>query len=219
MITIGITSYNYEQYLPDAIESALSQTVPCEVIVCDDGSTDNSLDIAKKYPVKVINQVNKGLPSARNSIIMNAAGEYILFLDADDILLENCAEEIEEAAKKYDADVIAPSFKSFGTYNEPIVLMVAPSLEDFKIVNRIGYFSAIKKSVLLEVGGYNPKMIWGWEDWDIWLDIFKRGKTLCTLQDVLVLYRTKEQSMLSESNKHAEELQEQMRKNHPELYV
>src|SRR3990167_2888452 len=83
-ISVIIPSYNQASYLPDAIESVLTQKVaPHEIIVVDDGSTDGSLEIARKYAVKVIVQVNKGLPSARNTGIMNATGDYILPLDAE----------------------------------------------------------------------------------------------------------------------------------------
>ncbi len=92
-ISIVIPSYNQQEYLPDAIESAIKQG--CEVIIVDDGSTDNSLAIAQKYPVKVVSQVNKGLASARNCGIMNATTDYVLFLDADDILEDNAVERIE----------------------------------------------------------------------------------------------------------------------------
>lgn len=218
--TIGITAYNYASYLSEAIESALAQTVPCKIIVVNDGSTDNTLAVAKSYKgIKVINQVNKGLPSARNTIIMNATTDYILFLDADDILLETCVEKMQKAAIEHKADVIAPSFKAFGVQNHQVMLTGIPSIEEFKTANRLGYFSAIKRSVLQEIGGYNPKMIWGWEDYDLWLDIFKRQHSLCILNEVLVLYRTKEVSMITESNKHAEELKSQMMKNHPEVYA
>lgn len=217
MITIGIPVFNHQEYLADAIESALSQKYPCEVIVCDDGSTDSSLEMAKKYPVKVIHQANKGLAAARNTLIMNMKGEYFLPLDADDILLDNCVERIEQAIKESNADVIAPSFKQFGVHNTEIVLSGFPDLGALMQANYLPYFSAIKKEVLLEVGGYNPRMTWGYEDWDLWIDIFKRQHSLCVLSDVLVLYRTKEVSMLTEAMKHDEELKDQMKKNHPEL--
>jgi len=216
MISVGIPVYNQAEYLSDAIESALNQTYPCEVIVCDDGSTDNSLEVARKYPVKVIHQANKGLASARNTLIMNIHGEYFLPLDADDILKENCVEKMEEAIKG-GYDVIAPSFKNFGVHNGEVILSGIPTLEEMKVANRLPYFCAIKKTVLQEVGGYNPKMTWGYEDYDLWFDIFKRGHSLCTLQDILVLYRTKEKSMLTEAVKHHDELMAQIRTNHPEI--
>lgn len=218
MITIVIPCYNQAEYLPEAIESALAQTVKAEVIVVNDGSTDNTLEVAKRYPIKIINQVNKGLASARNTGIMNMTGNYLLPLDADDILLENAVERIEEVIKQSNADVVAPSFKTFGTTNQPVVLNVLPVLKDFLTANRIGYFSAIRKGILLEVGGYNPKMVHGYEDYDLWIDIFKRGKVLAVIPEVLVLYRTKESSMITEAQKHHEEIMEQMRWNHPGVW-
>lgn len=220
--TIIIPVYNQAEYLPEAIESALAQTVPCEIIVVNDGSTDKSLEVAKAYEnkgVKVVSQVNKGLASARNTGIMNATGDYILPLDADDILLESCVERIEKAAAANDSDVIAPSFKTFGTSNDEVILSKIPNIQDFLVANRLGYFSAIKRSVLLEIGGYNPRMSLGYEDWDTWLDIFKRNHSLCLLEDVLVLYRTKANSMITVADRHRDLLIAQMKRNHPSLYV
>lgn len=215
MISIIIPSYNQQDYLTDAIESALAQTIPCEIIVIDDGSTDKSLEIARKYEpkIKVISQVNKGLASARNTGIMNAKGNYILPLDADDKLLPNCVEKILEYVDK--ADIISPSFKTFGTSNNTIILMENPILEDFKTGNRLGYCSAIKKERLLEIGGYSPKMVEGWEDYHLWFNLLMRGSTIKTIPEVLWLYRTKQVSMWIESQKHSEKLWSQIKKDFP----
>lgn len=220
--SIIIPSYNQQEFLPDAIESALDQSVLCEIIVVDDGSTDNSLAIARQYETffsqhmsfKVISQVNKGLASARNTGIMNATGEYILPLDADDILLENCVEEL----MKYDEDIIAPSFKSFGTENQDFILGSHVTLEHFKQGNYLGYFSAVKRSKLLEIGGYSSRMNHGYEDFHLWINLLSTGATLKVLQDVLVLYRTKETSMITEANKHRSELLAQINKDFPHFY-
>jgi cellulose synthase/poly-beta-1,6-N-acetylglucosamine synthase-like glycosyltransferase len=218
--SIIIPCYNQAQYLPEAIESALEQTVEAEIIVVNDGSTDSTQEVAKRYPAKLVNKKNGGLSSARNAGIKKATGDYILPLDADDILMENCIERMVLAANQYNSDVIAPSFKSFGVLNGETILSRNPlTVGHFKEANRIGYFSAIKKSVLTEVGGYNKNMKWGYEDWNLWIDIFKRGHSLCVIPEVLVLYRTKEHSMIHDANAHREELIEQIKKNHPEVYV
>lgn len=219
MTTIIIPAYNQAEYLSDAIQSALDQTVKCEVIVINDGSTDGTLEVARSFPVKVVDQVNKGLPSARNTGIMHATGDYILPLDADDVLQDNSVERLLEVAHATDADIIAPSFKCFGVQNGDVILKPNPTLEDFKVGNHIGYFSLVKKSVLLEVGGYNPRMVYGWEDLDLWVDLLKRGKKLVTIPDKLVLYRTKGESMYTESLKHADFLANQLRINHPTVYA
>lgn len=218
-ITIGIPVWNQQEYLADAINSSLDQTVKCEVIVVNDGSTDNSLEIARQFPVKVINQINKGLSSARNTLIMNATGDYFLPLDADDILLENCVERMLQNIEETDADIIAPSFKCFGTNNVTVILDKNPTLEMFKSANRIGYFSAIRKEALLEVGGYSPRMLWGYEDFAIWFDLLSRGKKLATIQEPLVLYRTKERSMIHTALEHHDELIAQIMKDFPQVYA
>lgn len=76
--------------MAEAIESALRQTYPkVEVVVIDDGSTDNTKEVAARYPsVKYVFQHNQGLSAARNAGVRNSAGEYLVFLDADDLLYE-----------------------------------------------------------------------------------------------------------------------------------
>lgn len=227
-ISIIIPSYNQAEYLAEAIESAYNQTLaPHEIIVVDDGSTDNSLGIAESYmfkqfpaiesPVRVINQVNKGLPSARNTGIMNATGQYCLFLDADDKLREDAVQKIMLTISQTNSDIIAPSFKCFGKSDQEVTLGM-PNIEEFKVGNRLGYFSAFRRSILLECGGYNPKMKWGYEDYDLWFDLFKRGKTLTVLPDPLVFYRIKDKSMIHEAQAHHKELMEQIVTNHPEIW-
>ncbi len=89
-VSILIPCYNDESYVGDAIESALGQTWPaCEIIVVDDGSTDSSLAVAQEYEsagVRVIAQENQGASAARNRGFEVASGEYVQYLDADDLL-------------------------------------------------------------------------------------------------------------------------------------
>ena len=212
--TVIIPCYGQAEFLSEAIESALSQTVPCEIIVVNDGSPDNTKEIAKKYPVKLINQVNKGLASARNTGIMNASGDYILPLDADDVLFADAVEKLQQEAEKSGADIIAPEFQTFGMTQTRFKYGDIPTLEMFWEANRLPYFCLIKKSALLEIGGYQPKMTHGWEDLHLWFDLLRRGKTISLVRESLVLYRTKEKSMITEANKHADELWAQIHKDH-----
>ena len=217
-LSVIIPVFNQAQYLVTCIESVLDQTVkPHEIIVVIDGSPDNSLEIAKSYEskIKVISQVNKGLASARNTGLMNMTGDYFFPLDADDMMLENCIERISQVIEETNADIVAPSFKTFGKYNEPVILMANPTLDDFKTSNRIPYFSAIKKEALLEVGGYSPRMTFGYEDLHLWVNLLTRGKKLITIPDMLILYRTKEKSMIHEAQSHHQELMTQIYKDFP----
>ena len=91
LITVVITCYNHGRFLSTAIESVLAQNYPYkEIIVVDDGSTDNTKEIAFYYPsVRYVYQSNRGLSAARNKGIAESSGNYLLFLDADDWLLPN----------------------------------------------------------------------------------------------------------------------------------
>lgn len=228
-ISVIIPVYNHAEFLEESIESAYNQTLPPhEIIVINDGSTDTSGEIAERYkfahlpgiqsPVRVVHQTNRGLSSARNAGIMAATGDYILPLDADDVLHENAIERFSHAAiTNPNADVIAPSFETFGLRNDKVILGQF-TLDDLKKANRMGYFSLIKKSALVECGGYSSKMRWGWEDYSLWFDLYRRGKSFLLLQEVLVKYRVKENSMIIEANKHSDELYGIIRSDFPQLW-
>lgn len=227
-ISVIIPSYNQGEYLAEAIESVYNQIFqPHEIIVIDDGSTDGSLEIARQYefrqfpliesPVRVISQVNKGLSSARNTGIMNATGDYIFPLDADDKLTEDALQKIASAIAQTNADIIAPSFRTFGKIDKEMILGL-PTMEEMKTANRLGYFSAIRRTALLEVGGYSPRMRYGYEDYHLWFDLFNRGKTISIIQEPLVYYRVKDESMLRTAQEHHEELMAQIRKDFPNLW-
>lgn len=105
-VSIVIPVYNVELYLKEALDSVINQTMKdLEIIIVNDGSTDNSLNIIKEYEkkdtrIKVINQKNKGLSEARNSGLKIARGKYIYFMDSDDYIeldtLNSCYEEAEK---------------------------------------------------------------------------------------------------------------------------
>ena len=222
-ISCIIPSFGQAQFLPEAIESALNQTYKnTEIIVIDDGSVDGSLQIAKSYEprIKVIATTNRGLASARNAGIMNSTGIFVLPLDADDILLENAVEKVVEKAKETDADVIGLSIRCFGRADQDVVLMSNPFFDDFKEGNRLSYCSAIKREALLETGGYSAKMdvLGGYEDIHLWYDLMRRGKKIVTIPEILMLYRTKENSMWIETTKkeNSEKLWAQIIKDFPE---
>jgi glycosyltransferase involved in cell wall biosynthesis len=89
LVTVVIPCYNQGHFLGEAIESVLSQSYPrYEVVVVDDGSTDDTSEVAGRYDgVRLIRQENKGVNAARNAGIEHSGGEYLVFLDADDRLL------------------------------------------------------------------------------------------------------------------------------------
>jgi glycosyltransferase involved in cell wall biosynthesis len=95
LVSILISNYNYGEYLNDAIESVLRQSYRnLEIVICDDGSTDASLNILERYEaadsrIKVVRQSNSGQSLALNTAFYNCAGEIVCLLDADDVFLPN----------------------------------------------------------------------------------------------------------------------------------
>jgi len=88
LVSIVIPCYNGENYIEEAIQSVLSQTyTPYEIIVVNDGSSDSSIEIIKKFKLKLIEQENKGCAHARNSGLRHSVGKYLVFLDQDDRLI------------------------------------------------------------------------------------------------------------------------------------
>ncbi len=115
MVSIIIPVYNCEKYLSKCVNSILRQTYKnVEVLLVNDGSTDNSLNVCNSFNdkrIKVINKTNGGASSARNKGLDVAKGEYIMFVDSDDFVSENIVEVLLKNLKKYDADVsICPCF-------------------------------------------------------------------------------------------------------------
>ena len=111
LISVIIPIYNVENYLRRSIESVIEQKYKnLEIILVDDGSTDNSYNICEEYKNKdkrviVIHKENGGLSSARNAGIEIAKGETIAFLDADDFISDECISELFRIMNKYDADI------------------------------------------------------------------------------------------------------------------
>ena len=96
--SIVIPVYNVEKYIKKCLDSVFSQTYKdFEVIVVNDGTKDNSMDIVKNYDVKVINQENMGLSAARNTGVENASGDYLIFLDSDDYWEKDLLKKINDS--------------------------------------------------------------------------------------------------------------------------
>ncbi len=118
-VSVIVPVYNTENYLADCLNSLLKQTLKeIEIICVDDGSTDNSLSILKKYSkmdnrIIVLKQENKGGGMARNFGMSIAKGEYLLFLDSDDFFNENLLYETVNAADSFLADIVVYLFKRY----------------------------------------------------------------------------------------------------------
>lgn len=118
-VSVIVPAYNVQEYIKECLESLIKQSFRFfEVIIINDGSTDETGNIinsyARKYKfIKIINQKNKGLSAARNIGLKEAKGEFIYFLDSDDIVSENLLEECFQRCKNNKLDLIMFDGKAF----------------------------------------------------------------------------------------------------------
>ena len=180
VVSVVIPCFNQAHFLHDAIESALAQTHPrMELVVIDDGSTDNTQAVAERYPnVRLVRQENRGLAEARNSGIRHSSGEFLIFLDADDRLLPHAAAAGVRVLRDYPAAAFAA-----GEYHDigvdgAVMRAWAPyarSNDPYAELLR-GYHigppaSALyRREVLSRLGAFDPKMN-PCEDYELYLRI------------------------------------------------
>ena len=118
-LSIIVAVYNTEIYLADCIDSLLKQQLSgCEIILVDDGSTDNSGGICDGYAekckdlIRVIHQENQGHTAARENGFLQSSGRYILLMDSDDWLQKGALESLAQTVRKYEPDIISYGYRA-----------------------------------------------------------------------------------------------------------
>ncbi len=200
-VSVIIPTYNYGSFIGEAIESVLAQTFPVsEIVVVDDGSSDNTEEVVGKFgnKVKYIKQKNGGVGLARNTGVKHSTGEFIAFLDADDIwlpqklerqlrVLENDEEIglVTTGMREFDASGKTISKHQNGQSGwcaEKILLSEAVTVGP-------GTTIFMKRSVFDEVGGFDEtKNMHPAEDWEFTYQVARKFK-LAFLPDLLAEYR------------------------------
>lgn len=136
LISIIMPVYNAEKYLNRSIESIMNQTYNnIEIILVNDGSTDNSLEICTNYQekdnrIKLINQENKGVSFARNKGIDEATGDYIMFIDSDDYIEKNMIEDMTSKIADNDVDLVISGIKMNYIKNGQVIKKEKYQLKD-----------------------------------------------------------------------------------------
>jgi glycosyltransferase involved in cell wall biosynthesis len=184
-VSIIIPVYNAERYLRECIESTLSQTYKdIEIIAVDDGSTDDSLNILKKYSnkIKIISKPNGGTASALNLGIRNMTGEWFKWLSADDILYKNCIEilvnEINLLGNKSQNCIFYFSYDYIDENSNIIAEFIESNYNNLDLFNRNvvlldhfygnGTTCLIHKSIFEKYGLFDEKIGYQ-EDYEFWL--------------------------------------------------
>lgn len=208
LISVIVPCYNQGQYLPEALQSVLNQTYTnWECIIINDGATDNTEKVtlewvAKDKRFKYFYQANSGLSAARNKGIEVSEGDYIQFLDADDIITS--VKFSESLVKGENADVIISDFKMLTELNKGVT---SPSfrLSDVKIdLYHILLEWDDKFAIPIHCGLFSKKLfdnirfnevLRAKEDWVMWLQIYQKSVKTVYIDEAYAMYRATNGSM------------------------
>jgi hypothetical protein len=223
-VTVVITCFNYGAYVEEAARSVLAQTLTdLELLIIDDGSTDDSVAIARRVAasdprVTVIAQENSGQPAIpRNRAVAQGRGEYVVCLDADDRLHP---EMLARCAVVLDADPAAgmanPRLQEFGDSAQ------RHQQHDFSIerlrAGNVYPCTTMFRRVAWEAAGHYSTNVRGYEDWDLWLGIAEAGWTARAAAGALFYYRKHGAGVYSEASGGDQRLKARVVLNRSGLY-
>lgn len=202
LVSVVIPTYNHARYVCEALESVFAQTCQdYEVIVINDGSPDNTAAVLRPWAesgkIRYLEQLNAGQGAARNRGLSEARGEFVAFLDDDDVWpADKLAWQIASLREHPNWVMVAGSdghVESDGSRREPDAASGAVSLHTVDTIfehNRLGSPGQvlIRRSTLDAVGGFDPA-IWGCDDLDLWLRLAARGPVALVEKNALYYRR------------------------------
>jgi len=196
-ISVIIPVYNGEKYILDALKSVEVQRYSnLEVIIVDDGSTDRSVDLVKtqSIPVKIIQQSNAGPAAARNTGLGHATGDYIAFLDADDIYPENKFKVQLEYFKNFpETKVVAGRIQYIFLEGSESKLIHFESEEQTMVHVHLGSMLT-HHSVFDVIGRFDSKLRFS-EDIELWFRLREFEINYVVLPDITLQYRLHDSNM------------------------
>lgn len=203
LISVIIPSYNSGKYLEKALKSVIKQSYKnLEIIIINDGSTDNTEEIVKNWQKKdkriryLEHKKNLGLSAARNNAIKIAKGEYFALLDADDVWLAQKIEIQLQKALRENADLVFSNWYFWEPEKEILKIFSSTPIKKFEnlfylfIKKNLGSPSTalIKKSNLAKIGLFNENLKSS-EDYDLWLRFILNGMKIVFCEEPLAYIR------------------------------
>lgn len=211
LVSVLMPAYNQADFVADALDSLLAQTYTnWEVAVVDDGSPDNVAEIVKTYcdkdsRIKFYHTENHGVSEARNFAASKSSGQYLLPLDADDTFsptyMEKCVQAFESDPT---LSLVYCDWRMFGAtdWSPPVCYK---GYKDLLSGNTIFCSAMIRKSDFDKTEGYDTKIPFGFEDWELWIRLLNDDSKVYQIPEKLFNYRIKEHSRSTDLNKEENE--------------
>lgn len=227
-VSVVIPCHDYGRYLPQALGSVLAQTFrDWELVIVDDGSTDDSADVARsliaQHPerrIRLLQQANAGVSAARNTGIAASTGRYILPLDADDVIAPTMLEKTTAVLDSDPAIAIASTdIFAFTDDDLPAQVLPMPAYSRALLLQRLimFYCSLFRREAWEAVGGYNEDMRAG-EDWDFWIGCAEKGFDAHHIHEPLFGARNKDTGLHVEAAENDLAIRARIVANHPGLF-
>jgi glycosyltransferase involved in cell wall biosynthesis len=220
-VTVAITCFNYGEFLPDAVRSALDQDGgKPRVVVVDDGSTDprTTAELERLPPeVELIRQANAGVASARNAALERIETPFALVLDADDLLTPT-ALSVLRAPLEADRS-LGFSYGQMRFFGDWEGLLRMPPYDPYRLLFRhnIGSTALMRRELVRDVAGFDAEF-GGYEDWEYWVHALARGWRGRRVEDVTMLYRRHGPSRHLEERARYRHAFRELRRKHAALY-
>jgi cellulose synthase/poly-beta-1,6-N-acetylglucosamine synthase-like glycosyltransferase len=187
-VTILVTSHNQREYLAESVASALAQTVPCEVIVVDDGSTDGSAELAEQLGVPTVRLPHQGALNAFRSGVRLVESEFYVLLNADDVLEPDFVEATLPAMSDPNVGVVYTGWRYIGA-QRGVVPAKPFDARELLFGNYIPATSLTRKIAHDSVGGFSDRFADFLEDWALWVSMSKKGWRFVAIDRPLLRYR------------------------------
>ena len=238
-VGVVIPLFNYEKYILGALDSVKNQTLnDIDLVVVDDCSTDTSLKTVINWMENnfsrfntctlLKNKVNSKLSAARNTGFEYINTFWVMQLDADNELLPTCLEECLNVIRISGAAMVYPQLELFGEDKlyiyksyDSMRLSIAPwDPDDLARQNYIDAMAMVSKAAWVKAGGYDVTMIFGLEDWDLWLRFVEQGFFGVHIPKVLAKYRVHKTSMLrTETTENFTRIYKYLTEKHPWIKI
>ncbi|NWG13819.1 MAG: glycosyltransferase [Acidobacteria bacterium] len=198
LVSVVIPAYNQARYLTEALQSVMIQTLgDLEIILVDDGSTDQTAQIVKGISdprLRYIYQDNRGLSAARNTGMRSSSGEYLTFLDSDDLFLPSKLELLVRAMESHpEAGIAAGQAIPIDDQGNRIGKVFTKRLPDYPaellLGNPLHVGSVLLRRSWQQKVGYFDENLRSYEDWDMWLRLALAGCRAVWVPEPVSLYR------------------------------
>lgn len=224
-ISVVVPCYNQAKYMRDALDSVLASTFQdWECVIVNDGSKDETIQIAREYEQKdarfhVVDIPNGGLANARNVGIRHSHGKYILPLDSDDKIGDRYLALAVEHLERHPETKLAYCYCHF--FGDVVGFRYLPDYSYQTILWQNVFVTACvyRRSDFDRTNGYNPNMKHGHEDWDFWLSLLSPDDHVYRIPEVQFYYRKHGVSMIDGTIERLSETNRQLVLNHLDVYT